>query len=49
MDTAYVSENPPQKYPYKVQYLQFRYLKFLVIILYAVSLISIALFHIEYV
>ncbi len=30
MDTAYVSENPPPKWPYKVQYLHFRYLKFLV-------------------
>ena len=26
MDTAYVRENPPQKWPYKVQYLHFRYL-----------------------
>ena len=31
MDTAYVRENPPPKSPYKVQYLHFRYLKFLVI------------------
>ena len=30
MDTAYVRENPPPKWPYKVQYLHFRYLKFLV-------------------
>ena len=28
---AYVRENPPPKQPYKVQYLHFRYLKFLVI------------------
>ena len=31
MDTAYVRENPPPKWPYKVQYLHFRYLKLLVI------------------
>ena len=29
MDTAYVRENPPQIAGYKVQYLQFRYLKVL--------------------
>ena len=32
MDTAYVRENPPPKWPYKAQEtLHFRYLKFLVI------------------
>ena len=31
MDTAYVRESPSPKQPYKVQYLHFRYLKFLVI------------------
>ena len=30
MDTAYVREDPSPKWPYKVQYLNFRYLKFLV-------------------
>ena len=30
MDTAYVRESPSPKQPYKVQYLHFRYLKFLV-------------------
>ena len=32
MDTAYVRENPSPKWPYKVQYLHFRYLKLLVMI-----------------